>query len=54
MPGRGRPSFAPSMRQVGFVPHRGQAWVHEGFFFEDLMELGTLEEKALGRKAHGR
>ena len=27
----------------------------EGFSFEDLLvELGTLEEKALGRKVHGR
>ena len=32
-----------------------QAEVEEGFAFEDLLaELGTLEEKALGRKFHGR
>jgi hypothetical protein len=31
------------------VPHG-----EEGFSFEDLlMELGTLEEKALGEKIHG-
>ena len=29
--------------------------MEEGFSFEDLlMELGTLEEKALDRKVHGR
>jgi hypothetical protein len=29
--------------------------IEEGFAFEDLLvELGTLEEKAIGRKVHGR
>jgi hypothetical protein len=32
-----------------------QIEVDEGFSFEDLLvELGTLEEKALGQKVHGR
>jgi hypothetical protein len=32
-----------------------QIEIEEGFSFEDmLVELGTLEEKALGRKVHGR
>jgi hypothetical protein len=32
-----------------------QIEVEEGFSFEDLLqELGTLEEKAIGRKIHGR
>jgi hypothetical protein len=32
-----------------------QIEVDEGFSFEDLLvELATLEERALGRKVHGR
>jgi len=32
-----------------------QVEIEEGFSLEDLLvELGTLEEKALGRKVHGR
>jgi hypothetical protein len=32
-----------------------QIQIDEGFSFDDLLEeLGTLEEKAIGRKVHGR
>jgi hypothetical protein len=38
--------------------HQNRIWrfeIEEGFSFEDLLiELGTLEEKALGMKIHGR
>jgi hypothetical protein len=41
-----------------FWAEQNRLWqieVDEGFSFEDLLvELGTLEEKAIGRKAHGR
>jgi hypothetical protein len=41
-----------------FWGHQNRIWqieIEEGFSFEDLLvELGTLEEKALGMKVHGR
>ena len=42
----------------GVLGDQNRLWqvkIKEGFSFEDLLvELGTLEEKALGQKVHGR
>jgi hypothetical protein len=39
----------------GEVNRIGQIEMDKGFMFTDLLvELGTLEEKAMGREVHGR